>query len=348
MKGYFDHVYVDPLTDFPSFFNLVEYDSSKLFGKTGAIILIDFEDFRGYNARHGRGKGDDCLKYMAQSIIESIFDNNKVKPFRTDGDEFTIILPEASHMDAVNLLASIERRFKEFDSFPGIDLHTLVIHYHNNIHSIEDFYLILFNSLLSNDDDSSLSNDKWKQNIIRNFTRRIKESLKFMEEAYDLALKDDVSGLQNSRAARMHIDKLVEQNQEFSILFIDGDNLKRFNNISYEAGNKMIRVLANLICGCLVKSDCIFRWLSGDEFIVVLQGNCDSVHFKAERIRDAVESGTKEWIYPVTVSIGVANYPEDGSKLDELVNKAEKANSTAKNTGKNKVIFYDDKISLSI
>lgn len=344
MKGYFEQIYEDPLTDFPSFFNLVESDCSTIFGERGTVILIDFQQFRQFNFLYGRKQGDTCLIQMANAIRKTLLNDARATYFRTDGDEFTIILPNSSLKEATVLFDEIKTRFNEHES--GIGLHRLIIPYDSNIATIEDFYVILISKLF--DGVNVNTDDRWKHTFVRTFIQRIRESLKFIEEAYDLALRDDVSGLQNSRAAKYHIDHLVEKEQKFSILFIDGDNLKRFNTISYEAGNKMIRVLGNLIRTCLTPRDRIFRWLSGDEFVVVLEGNCDQVHFKAERIRDAVEKGTEEWIYPVTVSIGVAKYPDDGFNLDELVQKAEKANSKAKSSGKNKVIFYDDKISLSM
>lgn len=345
MQGYFQQIYEDPLTDFPSFFNLVESNCKSLFGKMGNVILIDFKNFRGYNYENGRKQGDQCLVHMASVIRNILFQNQKATYFRTDGDEFTIILPETSSNEALHILNNIKSDFKKCDT--GISLHDLIIPYNSNITHIEDFYIALFNTLFEDTHDDQTER-KWKQTLVKNFMHRIRESLKFIEEAYELALTDDVSGLQNNRAARYHIDFLVAQEQDFSILFIDGDNLKRFNTISYEAGNKMIRVLGNIIKSCLSSKDRIFRWLSGDEFVVVVQGNKDQNHFKAERIRDAVEKQTQEWIYPVTVSIGVAKYPKDGYSLDELVRNAEKANSKAKSTGKNKVIYYGDKLSLSV
>lgn len=61
----------------------------------------------------------------------------------------------------------------------------------------------------------------------------------------------------------------------------------------------------------------------------------------SRRIRKAIEEQTKEFVYSTTISIGIAHYPSDGSSIDEVINKEEKANSYAKDTGRNKSIMWD-------
>jgi diguanylate cyclase (GGDEF)-like protein len=83
--------------------------------------------------------------------------------------------------------------------------------------------------------------------------------------------------------------------------------------------------------------------LSGDEFLIVLKDASERKAVKvANRIRQIVEEKTKDWIYPVTISIGIATYPKDGSNITELVDKAEKANGIAKDMGKNMVLKWDN------
>jgi diguanylate cyclase (GGDEF)-like protein len=129
----------------------------------------------------------------------------------------------------------------------------------------------------------------------------------------------------------------------FSLLFIDGDDLKRYNKVSYETGNDMIKRLSGIIVETLRNEDKIFRWLSGDEFLIVLKETNEVKAIRiAERIRQAVEEQTKTWIYPVTISIGISSYPKDGCCITELIDKAEKANGFAKDAGKNRVFTWDN------
>lgn len=57
----------------------------------------------------------------------------------------------------------------------------------------------------------------------------------------------------------------------------------------------------------------------------------------AKDIRRFVQETAKSWIYPVTVTIGVATYPDDASAIDCLIKKVEEANEKAKRKGKNQV-----------
>jgi diguanylate cyclase (GGDEF)-like protein len=59
-------------------------------------------------------------------------------------------------------------------------------------------------------------------------------------------------------------------NEVFSILFIDGDNLRFYNDISYSAGDAMLRRLSELLTDHIRPGDFIARWRVGDEFIVLL------------------------------------------------------------------------------
>ena len=81
------------------------------------------------------------------------------------------------------------------------------------------------------------------------------------------------------------------------------------------------------------------RWFSGDEFLIVLPGadRQKALHV-GERLRLLVEKTTKDWLFPITISVGVASFPEDGKTLEALLRKAEEANALAKKCGKNQVV----------
>ena len=148
----------------------------------------------------------------------------------------------------------------------------------------------------------------------------------------------------------LYLSNLVKESKnkhEICVLFIDGDNLKNYNNISYEAGNDVIRSIANIITESIRENDRVYRWLSGDEFIVIMkETNIDNAIKGAERIRFAIEEKTKQFIYPVTISIGISVYPSDAEQIEDIIKNAERANSYAKNTGKNKVVIWTEKYTM--
>ena len=77
----------------------------------------------------------------------------------------------------------------------------------------------------------------------------------------------------------------------------------------------------------------------GDEFIVILPSTTvEQAAIVGERLRAAVELASQGWLFPTSVSIGIAYYPKHGHTANQLVESAEKALSLAKMSGKNRVI----------
>lgn len=345
-----DNLYIDALTGLPNFFEFIESDAMDLFDESGSVIIFDLAKFGIINKKYGREFGDLCLKYLSGIISDVISQFDRAHVFKTNGDEFTVILPRIYLKDAEKAAYTIKSSYAELINKNGCgdtDVHILLLSYYERISSITQFYKIMFNQIFSKIEgiESELSKDNWLEQMIESFTSRIKETLMFSNKVYNMALTDDISCLPNHRAADLYLKRLVErskaENKEFSLLFIDGDNLRRYNKVSYKTGNKMINDLSIIISKSIRKSDKLFRWLSGDEFLVVFEGtNYKNVVNLAERIRKTVQRETLNWIYPITVSIGVSSFPRDGRTVDDIINKAEKANLYAKNTGKNKVVEW--------
>jgi diguanylate cyclase (GGDEF)-like protein len=345
-----NNIYFDPLTAMPNFFKFIEMDVKNTFGNQGSIMIFDMVKFLEINKNYGRETGDLFLKSFSFNLRSVLKEYENVLMFRTHGDEFTVIMQGMGRNSAEELAGYIKSEFRRVMQelgFMNADVHTLIFDYSNTINSIKDFYNIMFTESFKklNSNPQKFGEEKFVDSIIGNFTNRIQETLALLNDAYNMALTDDISTLPNQRAAKIYLKHLMketdEEKREFSILFIDGDNLRKYNQISYETGNEMIRALSQAIESSLRKNDRVFRWLSGDEFLVVLDKvNYDDGAKLAERIRISVEEETRNWLYPITVSIGIASYPEDGVCIQELISKAEKANAMAKNSGKNKVVRW--------
>lgn len=346
-------IYIDPLTGLFNFFKFIENDFSRISKEKGSIIIFDMADFTSINENLGRVVGDIYLKNLADSIRFSISEINSALPFRTNGDEFTLILPNVKYEHALILASIIESKYKELTIDKGytkVKIHVLVLGYEKTIKSIEEFYELLIRECNTKSDNKyKFSKDNLFKSIIGGIINRVKDTLEYYNSAYNLALTDDISGLQNGRAVRLYLENLIDicknKSEGFTILFIDGDNLKRYNKISYCRGNEMIKDLSNIIINSVRKEDKVYRWLSGDEFLVILKESDSENSVKiAENIRENVENQTINWVYPITVSIGMASYPKDSYKIDEVIDKAEKANNKAKILGKNKVVRWVDLI----
>ena len=166
------------------------------------------------------------------------------------------------------------------------------------------------------------------------------------EEIRRLSVTDELTGAYNSRHAmrRLHeeIESARRRAEQVSLLVIDGDCMKQVNDrYGHGEGNRLLVELARAMRGSLRLSDVLGRF-GGDEFIAILPrtGTPDAL-VTAERLRRAVAS--REHLTPngeavrVTVSVGIATYPEQGQNADELFREADRALYAAKQSGRNRV-----------
>ncbi|MBX5476083.1 MAG: diguanylate cyclase [Clostridia bacterium] len=182
--------------------------------------------------------------------------------------------------------------------------------------------------------------------LVDDLIRRIDESVRAMETARAEAATDAISGLPNHRAGRAALERLASSaaagGEPFALIFIDGDGLRAYNELGYEAGNRMIRDLAAVLRQGLRAHDVLARWLSGDEFLVLLPGSDVAAAVGvAERLRRSVEETTRSWPIPVTISAAVAACPAHGVSSDELLRRLYEAGHRAKQEGKNRVVVAE-------
>ena len=161
---------------------------------------------------------------------------------------------------------------------------------------------------------------------------------------------DELTGTYNMRAFSSMLQRAFRQSVRYghalSVVMIDSDNLKQINDThGHESGNRLLQHLVRCIREQLRGSDVMARF-GGDEFIVLLpETNNKGALEMAERIRKAVEVSrfdVRSGDTNITVSLGVASYPEDGGNLDVILDKADKAMYRAKQRGRNKVVAYTD------
>jgi len=127
------------------------------------------------------------------------------------------------------------------------------------------------------------------------------------------------------------------------VLMVDVDFFKKVNDaMGHPAGDELLRRLAEVLSADLRATDLIARY-GGEEFAVILPETTKSEAMQvAERMRQAVEtrinSGERTWPNKVTVSIGVATFPEDGKSGEQVLTAADQAMYVAKRQGRNRVI----------
>lgn len=181
------------------------------------------------------------------------------------------------------------------------------------------------------------------EKIVEN-QRRLKAYEKELEyQAYH----DQLTGLQNRRALIGRLDQLIAQEDpgQVALLIVDIDNFKYINDtMGHVFGDNLLIKVSERLGQLTEKNGRIFR-LSGDSYVVLLENNQEeeAIEKLALKLLKGFESRfeiTDSSLF-VSVSIGIAHYPEHGSSLDELLKNADIALYKAKETGKNRIVFYN-------
>jgi diguanylate cyclase (GGDEF)-like protein len=173
------------------------------------------------------------------------------------------------------------------------------------------------------------------------------ENASLHQKTQELTIVDELTGIYNYRYFIKKLTQEIKRAERYkhslSMLMIDIDWFKRCNDTyGHLFGNKVLKELAQRIRDSVRDVDVVCRY-GGEEFAVILpQTNRKDAHMIGERIRHRVESNEFEveeggLLVKVTVSLGVATYPENGTISEELIEKVDQALYLAKGRGKNMV-----------
>lgn len=160
--------------------------------------------------------------------------------------------------------------------------------------------------------------------------------------------KDHRTGLNNVRQFDNELNKIIKgltSNSLVSMLFVDIDFFKKVNDTyGHQNGDKVLEDLGKILLSSCSHSDVASR--NGGEEFSILMTDCprDKVLEVAERIRVSVQEHKfyliDGQVIHITVSIGVAIYPDTVDDINMIVERADSALYEAKRTGRNKVNFY--------
>ena len=159
------------------------------------------------------------------------------------------------------------------------------------------------------------------------------ENASLYKESERLAITDDLTGLYNTRYFYTALEKEIERSQDldhpFSIIIFDIDDFKKYNDTyGHLAGDQLLEELAGLMIKKCRTTDIIARY-GGEEFVIILpETEYDGAVLVAERLRKSVKKHSfkinkKEKKGKVTISLGIATYPEDATNVKDLVNAAD-------------------------
>lgn len=187
-------------------------------------------------------------------------------------------------------------------------------------------------------------NSKKILNILGVLLKQYQDNL-FLEE---LAYKDDVSGLYNTRMMYKVLDELiVVEKKDFALLFLDIDLFKNVNDdYGHLVGSRLLKDVSDIIRKEIRSNDFAFRY-GGDEFVLILrEGNKDLVYKVAERIQNKVKDqkfqiNDKSTI-SLSFSIGIAFYPDDAKTRNEIISFADSMMYESKKSGRGKIFHLKE------
>ncbi len=172
------------------------------------------------------------------------------------------------------------------------------------------------------------------------------ENVRLHEEAQRLSLTDGLTGVWNRRFFQMQFRQVLATatrfDRHFSVLMLDLDHFKQVNDRhGHQRGDALLIEFSQRVTQLLREVDTFARY-GGEEFICLLsETDVQGAMTTAEKIHDAIKGtpfGTMgDELINLTVSIGVAAYPDHGDSFRSLVEAADQALYRAKQTGRDRV-----------
>ncbi len=165
-----------------------------------------------------------------------------------------------------------------------------------------------------------------------------------------MAITDGLTGLYNHRYFYQRIEEEWQRSKRytktFSLILLDVDFFKKFNDsYGHKSGDTALATVARVLKESTRNVDVVARY-GGEEFIVLLPETvAQNAMIIAERIRSNIknqpfEIDRRKPMVSVTVSVGVANYPDNADNFEELIERTDQALYNAKNTGKDRVCQF--------
>jgi diguanylate cyclase (GGDEF)-like protein/PAS domain S-box-containing protein len=189
----------------------------------------------------------------------------------------------------------------------------------------------------------------------------ISEHKKNLEKINQLAFYDPLTGLPNRRLLVDRLQQALAKHarglQQGALLFIDLDNFKNLNDtLGHDMGDLLLQQVAERLNSHVRAQDTLAR-LGGDEFVLMLEG----LNLKPEQAVRQIEKvgnkivaalaspyNLKGRSHTSTASIGIALFPAEYDKVDEVLKRADMAMYEAKAAGRNGMRFFDPRMQAEV
>jgi diguanylate cyclase (GGDEF)-like protein len=187
-------------------------------------------------------------------------------------------------------------------------------------------------------------------------TRHLRKKAQETEYYKELSNRDELTNISNYRhfnyVLQLEIDRQMRYHRPLTLLIIDIDDFKKCNDThGHLTGDLVLVKVASLLTDQIRGCDFVAR-IGGDEFTVILPEISEKEALAVcKRIMESIEqcefqSFEKKNIGPLSVTIGIASFPQNAHKSKELIEKADQALYTGKRAGKNCICVFADKINI--
>jgi diguanylate cyclase (GGDEF)-like protein len=183
-------------------------------------------------------------------------------------------------------------------------------------------------------------NDQLLLNIVEAY--KTHKTLVEKEKLHTLAITDPVTQLTNHRffqeKLRLEWDKAQKSKKPLSLIMIDIDHFKKFNDrFGHPEGDKILALISAELQSATPDFATISRY-GGEEFAVILSNTTsEAALMSAEKLRSQVLQ-TSFHDYPLSISLGVATSPQHANSVDELIISADQSLYQAKRRGRNQTV----------
>ena len=166
----------------------------------------------------------------------------------------------------------------------------------------------------------------------------------------ELSVKDELTQLYNRRHFQQMLHRewkgAVRFVRDLSLIMIDVDHFKIYNDtFGHPQGDIVLKQIGQILHRNLREVDTVARF-GGEEFVLLLPDtDKHGAIAVAEKVRRLVEQHRfttegREAEHPITISAGIASYPDDVSEMDDLIDHADIALYRAKEGGRNQVVCF--------
>ncbi len=166
-------------------------------------------------------------------------------------------------------------------------------------------------------------------------------------QLWDMAVTDSLTGLYVRRYFMVKLQEEIHRAERYkkviSVIMVDLDRFKNINDTyGHDAGDRALESISQFLKKNIRDVDAIARY-GGEEFVMLVpDADKEAAFGLAERLREELAGIKLDNLPPITVSLGIATFPTDGTEVEELIRKADAAMYEAKRAGRNNSVKYAD------